>query len=218
MMEFLSEWMRGLILIIFLAVVLDMILPNNAMQRYVKLVMGLLIILLMLSPVLKLYGTSVYELDFALDKFLTKEGVGNLKSIDEITAQGQRLQEQQASTTVEQWKAMVSENVKQTVEHGYGVTVDSVEMRVTQDAEGQPTAIEYLAVIVMPKPEAGTGAAKPVEAVEPVIIGGGDANELQKPPPKVNNETTNAILQQLSTEFQLPKSSISVIWQEAQGR
>lgn len=218
MMEFLSEWMRGLILIIFLAVVLDMILPNNAMQRYVKLVMGLLIILLMLSPVLKLYGTSVYELDFALDKFLTQEGVGTMKSIDEITAQGQRLQEQQASTTVDQWKAMVSENVKQTVEHGYGVTVDSVEMRVTQDADGQPTAIEYLAVIVMPKPEAGTGTAKPVEEVEPVIIGGGDATEMQKPPPKVNNETVSAILQQLSTEFQLPKSSISVIWQEAQGR
>lgn len=218
MMEFLSEWMRGLILIIFLAVVLDMILPNNAMQRYVKLVMGLLIILLMLSPVLKLYGTSVYELDFALDKFLSKEGVGNMKSLDEITAEGQLLQEQQASTTVEQWKAMVSENVKQTVENGYGVRVDSVEMRVTQDADGQPTAIEYLAVIVMPKPEAGTGAAKPVEEVEPVIIGGGGENEMQKPPPKVNNETVSAILQQLSTEFQLPKSSISVIWQEAQGR
>ncbi|TCP52841.1 stage III sporulation protein AF [Tumebacillus sp. BK434] len=218
MMEFLSEWMRGLILVIFLAVVLDMILPNNAMQRYVKLVMGLLIILLMLSPVLKLYGTSVYELDFALDKFLSKAGVGSMKSIDEITAQGQRLQEQQAGTTVEQWKAMVSDNVKQTVEHAYGVTVDSVELRVAQDAEGRPTAIEYLAVIVMPKREQGTGEAKPVEEVEPVIIGGGNSTEWQKPPPKVDNETTSAILQQLATEFQLPKSNVSVIWQEAQGR
>ncbi|ASS75949.1 stage III sporulation protein AF [Tumebacillus algifaecis] len=215
MIEFLSEWMRGLILVIFLAVVLDMILPNNAMQRYVKLVMGLLIILLMLSPLLKMYGTSVYEIDFALDKLLAKEGAGKMQSIDQITAQGLSLQDQQSNRTVEQWKAMLSDHVKQVIEQEHAVTVDAVEARIAQDAAGKPTALDYLAVIVMSKQE--KGAIKPIQEVVPVIIGGGGGQEVQKTPPGEQNATTAAILQQLSREYQLPASKISVIWQDAQG-
>jgi stage III sporulation protein AF len=212
MMEFLSEWMRGLILIIFLAVALDMILPNNAMQRYVKLVMGLLIILLMLSPLLKFYGTSIYEMDFTLDKMLAQDGKG-LPSLEQIEQKGMDLQERQAGMTIGQWKAMVAESVKRSIEKSHQVTVDKVEMRVTEDDAGRPTAIEQLEVVVMPKQE--KGAVKPVEEVKPVIIGKAEDGGSRSASAKADDESTSAIVTQLSEEYQVPKTKISVIWQDA---
>ncbi len=211
MIDFLSEWMRGLILIIFLAVVLDMILPNNAMQRYVKLVMGLLIILLMLSPLLKLYGTSVYEMDFTLEKMFAKEG-GEMKSLDEIAQKGALLQEQQANNALEQWKAMVAENVKKSVEGKHEVAVDAVELEVTKSEKAEPFSIEHLSVAIMQKRSAGE--VKQVREIEPIAIGERKQDETAVASTRVQNELTAKILAQLADEYQVPKSKISVVWQE----
>ncbi|MFD2170909.1 stage III sporulation protein AF [Tumebacillus lipolyticus] len=211
MIDFLSEWMRGLILIIFLAVVLDMILPNNAMQRYVKLVMGLLIILLMLSPLLKLYGTSVYEMDFTLEKMFAKEG-GEMKSLDEIAQKGALLQEQQANNALEQWKAMVAENVKKSVEGKHEVAVDAVELEVTKSEKAEPFSIEHLSVAIMQKRSAGE--VKQVREIEPIAIGERKQDETAFASTRVQNELTAKILAQLADEYQVPKSKISVVWQE----
>lgn len=211
MIDFLSEWMRGLILIIFLAVVLDMILPNNAMQRYVKLVMGLLIILLMLSPLLKLYGTSVYEMDFTLEKMFAKEG-GEMKSLDEIAQKGALLQEQQANNALEQWKAMVAESVKKSVEGKHEVAVDAVELEVTKSEKAEPFSIEHLSVAIMQKRSAGE--VKQVREIEPIAIGERKQDETAIASTRVQNELTTKILAQLADEYQVPKSKISVVWQE----
>jgi len=53
-MAWLVEWLRQIIAIVLLAGIVELLLPNNAYQRYVRLVLGLFILLALLSPILTL--------------------------------------------------------------------------------------------------------------------------------------------------------------------
>ena len=61
-MSFLTTWVTNIIVFILFAVVLDMLLPNSSMQKYTKLVIGLLLTAIFLTPIL-----SLFKQDFASD-------------------------------------------------------------------------------------------------------------------------------------------------------
>lgn len=53
-MTALGEWLKQLILIVMLGVFADLLLPTKAMQKYVRMVMGLAVIAAMLQPLVPL--------------------------------------------------------------------------------------------------------------------------------------------------------------------
>lgn len=53
-MEFLSQWARGIISIVILSAFLELLLPKGTTQKYVKLAMGLIIIIFMITPLTKI--------------------------------------------------------------------------------------------------------------------------------------------------------------------
>lgn len=56
-MNFITEWVTNIILFILLATVVDMLLPNSTFQKYAKMVAGLLLITVILTPVFKLISS-----------------------------------------------------------------------------------------------------------------------------------------------------------------
>ncbi|AHL72031.1 stage III sporulation protein AF [Bacillus pumilus] len=53
-MSFLTEWITSIILFILFAIVIDLLLPNSSMQKYAKMVVSLLLIVVMLNPIFAL--------------------------------------------------------------------------------------------------------------------------------------------------------------------
>lgn len=49
-MEFLKGWITNITVVMIFIMLLDMIMPNNNMKRFVKVIMGLLIILVIIKP------------------------------------------------------------------------------------------------------------------------------------------------------------------------
>lgn len=58
-MQFLTEWISNIILLILLASVLELLLPNSSLQRYVKMVVGLLLLVILLTPLLSIFSKDV---------------------------------------------------------------------------------------------------------------------------------------------------------------
>ena len=52
MIGWLESWLREIVLVVLFAVVTDMLLPNNTMQRYIKVVVSLFILLTILNPII----------------------------------------------------------------------------------------------------------------------------------------------------------------------
>lgn len=54
MIEMLKDWVRDLVIIVIFANLLEMLLPDSSMRKYLKLVMGFFILLTVLNPLLAL--------------------------------------------------------------------------------------------------------------------------------------------------------------------
>ncbi|RPK28418.1 stage III sporulation protein AF [Paenibacillus xylanexedens] len=128
-MGWLSNWLQELIMIVLLATFVDMLLPNRSMERYVKLVLSLLILLTLLSPITKLLKSDpVGELKRAMSA-MDAPSNGNA-TLEQILAQGKRLQSNEQEQSL-QWTAKELANVmKGQIEETTGARVRSVEVQL----------------------------------------------------------------------------------------
>lgn len=82
-MSYLIEWVTNIILFILLATVIDMLLPNSSMQKYTKMVTGLLLIAIILTPIFKLISKD-FESTLASISFLETPGEKNMENSIEL--------------------------------------------------------------------------------------------------------------------------------------
>lgn len=66
-MQFLTEWISNIILLIFLATILELLLPNSSLQRYVKMVVGLLLLSIIINPLFSIFSKDFNSLISNID-------------------------------------------------------------------------------------------------------------------------------------------------------
>ena len=78
-MSLLVEWIRTIIIFILLATIINMILPNSNIQKYVKMVVGLIFIVIILNPIFKLLQSDLSETlsVFDRDTYITTGSLEN---------------------------------------------------------------------------------------------------------------------------------------------
>ncbi|OIJ16869.1 stage III sporulation protein AF [Anaerobacillus alkalilacustris] len=69
-MQFLTEWISNIILLILLATILELLLPNSSLQRYVKMVVGLLLLVIILNPLFTIFTREA-------DSWVSSIGISN---------------------------------------------------------------------------------------------------------------------------------------------
>jgi len=52
MIAYITVWIKGIIFVVLFASFLELLLPNNSMQRFVRVIMGLFIMLAILNPII----------------------------------------------------------------------------------------------------------------------------------------------------------------------
>ncbi|MGF9904873.1 stage III sporulation protein AF [Brevibacillus porteri] len=180
-MTWLTLWLKKIILLVLLAAFLDLILPNTTLQRYVKMVMGLILLLTIISPVFSLFSLSQEDLAFRLDRYqqeLNKPASAEWKRItDKLLGQ----QNQQMTAYVQ---SQVASSVKASVKEQYGVTVEDVTITVNQQNPEQPTLerIELVVGDANKEEQKGQSTIEPIKPVQPVEITIGEPIETQPDP------------------------------------
>lgn len=146
-------------MIVLLATFVDMLLPNRSMERYVKLVLSLLILLTLLSPITKLLKSDpVGELKRAMTAMdAPSDGQATL---EQILAQGRRMQASERQQTLK-WTAKELANVmKGQIEETTGAKVQSVEVQLAMkktNSDTQAAASVELPVIQHVEVQLATG-------------------------------------------------------------
>lgn len=75
-MSFLTEWIMNIVVFILLAMIVDMLLPNSNMKKYTKMVTGLLLIAIIITPLIKVFSK---DFDQILTSFSSERAVDNKK-------------------------------------------------------------------------------------------------------------------------------------------
>ncbi|MEC0720030.1 stage III sporulation protein AF [Bacillus haynesii] len=161
-MEFLTEWLTNIILFILMAIVIDMLLPNSSMQKYAKMVISLLLIVVILNPIFSLFRT---DPDVIFEK-LTKNGQVQSNEIkNQLNSEKKEIQASQQAYILEQMAVQLEKNAEgRFTSDKY--KIDRVAVSSDSHLKTEKDLSKYAEVSVFLQP----ASEKTVQAVAPVEI------------------------------------------------
>ncbi len=204
-MAFLTEWITNIIVFVLLATVIDMLLPSSSMKKYTKIVTGLLLITIILTPLLKLLSSDFEDVvnEMTLSSDSTNNSVENL-----IEIKKKEIQASQRAYILEQMGVQMKQEVEKEMmeEHGKQVVTVSLEAE-DENLENLPESISKVTVVLAEPQEEGA-----VETVKRVDISTRDGAKKDEP-----DHETSQLASALAEIWNLPKDQIVVIVQGGMG-
>lgn len=200
MMEFIADWITQIIIFILLATIIDLLIPNLTMNKYIKLVIGLILILILLTPIFALFKLDVEGLLKQSYTALFEQDTVMEEVKDSIELQKTEIEQLHGAYILEemavQLKSLANEDLMQ--QHQAKIT----EIYFAFHDE-EPISYESLEeVIVYLEPAADKEGE--IQTVEEVVINGR---------PKQLEENDEAIIQQLREQWELTEKKITVYWE-----
>lgn len=128
-MEFLTSWITNILLFIMLAVVVELLLPQTSLQKYVKLVLGLLLIVIILNPIFKLFS-------FDTDNLLRVASNGEMEQIfieNSIEDKKIEIQAQQRAYILEQTAVHLKEIVEKELGEEHQLTISNISIHLKDE-------------------------------------------------------------------------------------
>ncbi|NPV26211.1 MAG: stage III sporulation protein AF [Firmicutes bacterium] len=216
-MEVIRDLVREIAIIVLLASFLEMLLPNSNMKSFVKVVMGLFVIVTVLGPVGSLLKRPVafevnawryHEQDFG-------------QSWQTIMTRAESFRRETQTTAVREYEKRLAQQVEAVARLVRGI--DQVEARVNvccDQKTGRYGAIEHIVLLVsagarenqLAKNQPGRGLVEPVEIQ--VSQGAGGQPEPPKQPPAfaVQGALKTQLQQTVANFYGLKLEQIEVIF------
>ncbi|WP_460323296.1 stage III sporulation protein AF [Paenibacillus sp. YSY-4.3] len=145
-MTWLADWLKDIIFVVLLATFIDLLLPNRSMERYVKLVVSLLILLTLITPVMRLFAPDAERrLEMA---FMDDSGSGELQTAgtEEILRQGEQMRMQRQQEAIQWASEEAAKRMKDQIERETGQSVQRVAVRLETDKNDTEPAISAIEV------------------------------------------------------------------------
>ncbi|WP_110932351.1 stage III sporulation protein AF [Paenibacillus bouchesdurhonensis] len=147
-MTWLAEWLKQIIFVVLLATFIDLLLPNRSMERYVKLVVSLLILLTLISPVMRLFAPDAQrQLETALMDS-TGEGAVGAVGTDEILRQGEQMRMKREREAIEMASEEAAKRIKEQIERETGQRVERVVVGLEPPENGVEPLISAVEVYI----------------------------------------------------------------------
>jgi stage III sporulation protein AF len=162
-MSFLIEWVTNIILFILLATVIDMLLPNSSMQKYTKMVTGLLLIAIILTPIFKLISQDFETTFAAISTFQAPDGK-NMKNLIEMKKK--EIQASDHAYIVEQVAVQLKKGVEEELMKQYGLEIAKIDLSTNEKSNQTfPENLQKVSVLLK-QPSNQVEAVEVVKQVE----------------------------------------------------
>lgn len=228
-MDWLSGWLRDIITVILLAAIVDLLLPNKAMQRYARLVVGLIVLLTILSPLIRLFAGNFN--DRVEDSLNAWERAGasstvQMPTLQQISKEAQRLsneRQRQAASLAERELAIAME---QEIDSKLGSEGTAAMVKLSED--GKSIASVLVTIAAPSEEQAASGGTEKDEnaanAVQPIDIAvsvtvdevtsassdSGSSDEQEAEPAEVTAEQQSVIEQALRQGWGIAPKQIQI--------
>jgi stage III sporulation protein AF len=130
-MSIITEWITNIIILVLLASVIELLLPGNQFQNYIKMVIGLLILMAMLSPVLKLVKTDLDEVFNSMDLPAAAKESEIKKSIEKNKSE---IQDTQHAYILEQMAVQMKKQVQEELKKTYELGIVDLQIQMDTNA------------------------------------------------------------------------------------
>ncbi|WP_338024216.1 stage III sporulation protein AF [Aquibacillus albus] len=197
------DWITQIILFLLLAMIIELILPNSSLKKYINLVVGLVLILIFLQPIFQLFQVDIEDIldkaTPALDTTLEEERMKN-----SIELKKNEIQAQQDAYILEEMAVQMKNEVKEGLRENYGISISNITYEFYEEMDISLDSLKTVQVTLREKAE-----TQNVSAVEEVVI------DVQKD--EITDETTSDmdddIKSYLREKWQLEDQTISLLWE-----
>ncbi|MEK5173476.1 stage III sporulation protein AF [Heyndrickxia sp. FSL W8-0496] len=159
-MSFLTEWIMNIVVFILLAMIVDMLLPNSNMKKYTKMVTGLLLIAIIITPLIKVFSK---DFDQVLTSFSSEKTVDNKKLENLIESKKKEIQAVQDEYTLEQVAVQMKNDVKEELMDQYGKQIQNINLEESGQKNDGKNPIDKVIVYLEEAKENSIAAIEPIE-------------------------------------------------------
>jgi len=198
-MEFIKEWVTNIILFVLFATMVDMLLPNSNFQKYAKMVIGLLLIAIILTPIFKLISEDFEQAMATIPEF---KGNNEYQMKNLIDLQKSEIQASQDAYILKQMTVQMTEDAEEELMDQYGLVIADINLLVDEDSQ-QPFPENLQRVVIQLKQPAEETDA--VEAVKSVEI-----NTEEPLIQKTKTESNDKVVQLLSHKWNVDEEVIAL--------
>ncbi|KMK76989.1 stage III sporulation protein AF [Alkalihalobacillus pseudalcaliphilus] len=213
-MSFVITWLTNIILLILLATILELLLPKNALQKYVKMVVGLLLLIVLLQPVF-----TIFTEDF--DRWLYQIAANQSKeenSMEElINLQKREIELGQSAYISKQMADLLLEEVNGHLKTTYGLVVVDLHIEFNEGYQpGSQSSVEDIASIQVQIQPVSESELKEEPEIKEVSIDMVEIDTSLPPIKKEEEDTSDQLLEEVKEDliksWEIPEQTLSVVW------
>lgn len=198
-MGLLTEWIINIIIFLLLAMVIDMLLPESDMKKYVKLVTGLLLIAIIITPIFKIMSA---DFDQVLASLSENEVNHDQTQESLLELKKKEIQASNHAYTLEQMAVQMKDEVEKELMDNFGMSITNISISAGTDLEPTTETLQKITVYLEPGEEK-------IALVKPVRI------NVKNKADSTNTIDHAGIILTLSKHWEVPESIIELV---AEGR
>ncbi|MDQ0213831.1 stage III sporulation protein AF [Oikeobacillus pervagus] len=195
-MEFITTWITNIILFILLAIVVEMLLPSSNFQKYTKMVIGLLLILVIMTPILKLISGDFHQ---QLQSVISKDMEGN-KVENLVEMKKKEIQASQHAYILEQMAVQLENVAEKELIQKYQNEIEKIEVEM-KDTQGNWNDQLTMIHVYLKKSEGDSS----IHSIHEV-----DINTTTPLPPKMNDREQGEVTSFLSKIWDVESTKIEL--------
>ncbi|HLR40481.1 MAG TPA: stage III sporulation protein AF, partial [Virgibacillus sp.] len=175
-MDMLTQWVTQIIVFILLATIIDLIIPATAMKKYVKLVIGLILILIFLKPVFYLFDINIQQsLETSISQLYEEEmGEENIENLTKM--QKKEIQASQDAYILEEMAVQLKTLAEDPLLENYQAVITNIDFEFSTEEKDTYEDLEEVIVYL----QESEGEEGTVDAVEEVVINTDEPVENEK--------------------------------------
>ncbi|GGD70131.1 stage III sporulation protein AF [Paenibacillus nasutitermitis] len=182
MLSWLATWLQQIIAVVLLAGLIDLLLPNKSMQRYVRLVAGLIILLTILTPILRmLQGDFSAKLDQNVEGWFKSEPSKELRmpTLQDIQRNADVLKKKQEASAATLTEKQLALTMRSQITERTGIETTDIAVKLAAGSgRGKQDAGVASVVVTLPDQTRSTSEISPsstaVEKTGGINVGGPD--------------------------------------------
>ncbi|MEI3606783.1 stage III sporulation protein AF [Pseudogracilibacillus sp. SE30717A] len=205
-MNLVTEWVMQIIVFILLGTIVELLLPNNSMKKYVNIVVGLLLLLILTKPILYLFSVDVtYQLDQIERAIFDNKQYAETENL--VEKQKKDIQAEQDAYIWNEVKLQLMKEVNPILIEEYSVQIIDVAFSFNEPIVDNYDSLEEVFVTLTENPDE---AEKEESLVQPIVI---EAKQQDDRPEKARSQRDKKIINTLKEVWGLDKTNIQIVWE-----
>lgn len=165
-MQALKEWIGNIVILILIAVMLELLIPNASLHKYVKMVIGLLLILMLLTPLFSIF--SIDNKNLLMEALKVEETVVTEDYMEKkINQQKTEIEARQSAYIEEQMAVQMKRQVEEELMQKYDMNIDKLAIEFDSHRQVNYENIQSITVTLT---KSSNKIINKVSRVEKVVI------------------------------------------------